>query len=145
MPKTKERVSNAADSVKPYVERAVRDKELRDSLQNAYAAARDIYDELIAPRSRTAIAVRAATDKEIQENFRTALDELRNAAGRIQGRESHTARNVTLVLTGIAIGVLFNPMTGPDTRRWLRDQMFGGSNDFDYSAPPNSSGNNSGA
>src|SRR5580765_1858235 len=101
MPKTKERVSNAADSVKPYVERAVRDKELRDSLQNAYAAARDIYDELIAPRSRTA----------------------------------------TLVLTGIAIGVLFNPLTGSDTRRWLRDRMFGGSDDFDYSSPPNSSGN----
>src|SRR5918911_1654897 len=110
MAKTKERVSGAADSVKPYVDRAIHDAELRDSLQNAYSAARDIYDELIAPRSRTAIAVRAATDKEIQENFRTALEELRNAAGRMQGRESHTTRNVTLIMTGIAIGVLFNPM-----------------------------------
>jgi hypothetical protein len=145
MPKTKERVSNAADSVKPYVERAVRDKEMRESLQNAYAAARDIYDELIAPRSPTAIAVRAATDKEIQDNFRTALDELRNAAGRMQGRESHSTRNATLIVTGIALGVLFNPMTGADTRRWLKDKLFGGSSDFDYSSssPAGTTGNNS--
>src|SRR5919201_2742172 len=141
MPKTTERVSNAADAVKPYVERAISDKELRDSLQNAYAAARNIYDELIAPRPRTAIAVRAATDKEIQESFRTAIEELRRAAARVQPRESHTARNATLLVTGIAIGILFNPMTGPETRRWLKDKLFGGSREFDYSPP--SSGNNS--
>src|SRR4051794_35930639 len=142
MPKTRDRVSNAADSVKPYVERAVRDKEMRESLQNAYSAARDIYDELIAPRSRTAIAMRAATDKEIQDNFRTALDELRHAAGRIQGRESHSTRNATLLITGIAIGVLFNPMTGGDTRRWLKDRLFGGSSDFDYSSSSSGSQGN---
>jgi hypothetical protein len=145
MPKTKERVSNAADSVKPYVERAVRDKELRDSLQNAYAAARDIYDELVAPRSASAIAMRAATDKEIQETFRTALDELRHAASRMQGRESHSTRNATLVITGIAIGLLFNPLTGSDTRRWLKDRLFGGSSDFDYSSPGAPGNNNSGS
>ena len=144
MAKTTERVSNAAEAVKPYVERAVSDKELRDSLQNAYAAARSIYDELIAPRSRTAIAVRAATDKEIQESFRTAIEELRRAASRVQGKESHTARNATLLITGIAIGVLFNPMTGPETRRFLKDKLFGGSNEFDYS-PPGSGNNNAAA
>jgi hypothetical protein len=144
MAKTKDRVSNATGTVKPYVERAVHDKELRDSLQNAYTAARDIYDELIAPRSRTAIAVRAATDREIQDNFRTAIDELRRAADRIQGRSSHTGRNTALLVSGIMLGILFNPMTGPETRRWLKDRLFGGSSDFDYSAPSSSGsdGNN---
>jgi hypothetical protein len=145
MANTKDRVSNAADSVKPYVERAVRDKELRDSLQNAYSAARDIYDELIAPRSRTAIAMRAATDKEIQDSFRTALEELRNAADRFQGRQSHASRNTTLLVTGIAIGILFNPMTGADTRRWLKDRLFGGSSEFDYSSSSSQGNNNSNA
>ena len=32
---------------------------------------------------------------------------------------------MTLLLTGIALGVLFNPATGPDTRRWLRDKISG--------------------
>ena len=121
----------------------MRDKELRDSLQNAYSAARDIYDELIAPRSRTAIAVRAATDKEIQDSFKTAIDELRRAADRFQGRESHASRNTTLLVTGIAIGILFNPMTGPETRRWLKDRLFGGSSEFDYSGSGTPGNNNS--
>ena len=93
MPKTKDRVYNVKDNVKPYVDRAVHDRELRDSLQNAYSAARDIYDELIAPRSRTAIAARALTDKDIQDSFKTAVEEIRRAADRMQGRESHAANS----------------------------------------------------
>lgn len=142
MAKTKDRVSNATGTVKPYVDRAVHDKELRDSLQNAYSAARDIYDELIAPRSRTAIAVRAATDKEIQDNFRTAIDELRRAADRMQGKSTNTGRNTALLVGGIMLGILFNPVTGSETRRWVKDRVFGGSSDFDYSAPTSGTGGN---
>ncbi len=57
--------------------------------------------------------MRAATDKDIQENLRKAVDELRNAADRVQGKEDHSTRNTMLLLTGIALGILFNPMTGP--------------------------------
>jgi hypothetical protein len=139
---TKDRLSNATGNVKPYVDRAMHDKELRESLQNAWDAARHVYDDLLAPRSRTAIALRAATDKEIQDNLRRAVDELRHAGDRLQGKQSHTARNVALILAGVALGVLFNPKTGGDTRRWLRNRLFGGGGDFDYSSP-NASGNGS--
>lgn len=142
MPKTMDRVSSAAGNVKPYVERAVHDRELRDSLQNAWDAARDVYDELIAPRSTAAIAMRAATDKDIQETMKRAVDELRHAADRLQGKQSHTSRNVTLIAVGIAIGVLFNPVTGADTRRFVRERLFGGGSEFDYSSPV-TSGNGS--
>ena len=143
MPKTRDRLSNATGTVKPYVDRAVHDKELRESLQNAWDAAREVYDELLAPRSRTALAMRAATDKDIQDNLRRAVEELRHAGDRLQGKQSHTGRNISLIVAGIALGVLFNPMTGADTRRWVRDRLFGGGGDYDYSAPP-SSGNGSG-
>ena len=31
-----------------------------------------------------------------------------------------------LLLIGVVVGLLFNPVTGPETRRWLKDKLFGG-------------------
>ena len=133
MTKTRDRVSD----VKPYVERAIKDEQLRDDLKNAFTAARDVYDELMGGRSMTRVATRVATDKEIQDNLKSAIDDLRSAANRVQGREGHTTRNTMLLITGIALGILFNPMTGADTRKWLRERLFGESDEFGYQSQPN--------
>jgi hypothetical protein len=136
MAKTTERVAGAAGTVKPYVERAMRDDELRESVRNAYDSARTIYDELIGNRGVTGVATRVATDKDIQAELRSAIEELRNAASRVQGKkvkEDHSGRAATLLLAGIAIGALFNPVTGPQTRKWLTARLFGGDgDDFTY-------------
>jgi len=135
MPKTKDRVTGVAGTAKPYVERALRDEELRDHVKQAYTAAREIYDELIAPRSVTGLAHRVAGDQEIHENLRTAVDELRLAANRLQGRkESHGSRKF-LLLVGVTVGLLYNPITGPETRRWLKGKLFGGGDEFGYDSP----------
>ena len=133
MTKTRDRVSD----VKPYVERAIKDEQLRDDLKNAFTAARDVYDELMGGRSMTRVATRVATDKEIQDNLKSAIDDLRSAANRVQGREGHTTRNTMLLITGIALGILFNPMTGADTRKWLRERLFGESDEFGYQSQTN--------
>ena len=39
---------------------------------------------------------------------------------------------MTLLIAGIALGILFNPMTGADTRRWVRERIFGESDEFGY-------------
>lgn len=122
MAKAKDRVSD----VKPYVTRALRDDEVRENVKSAIAAAREIYDELLGGRSTTAVATRVATDKEIQENLKSAVDDLRKAANRVQGKKEHTTRNATLLLAGIALGILFNPMTGPQTREWISEKLLGG-------------------
>src|SRR5262245_26164020 len=123
---TKERVAGAASNVQPYVERAVSDEELRENVKAAFQAARAVYDELRGNRSMTRVATRCATDKEIQDKLKEALDELRAAADRVQGKKQHSARNATLLLAGIALGIMFNPITGPATRKWLADAIFGG-------------------
>ena len=134
--KTKDKLYDTADTMRPYVDRALHDGDLHDNLKEAFKAARDVYAELLGNRNLTGTAVRAATDKEIQENLKKAVEELRTAANRIQGKEDHGARNTLLLLAGITAGILFNPMTGPQTRKWLLDRITGeNSNDFSYPPP----------
>jgi hypothetical protein len=132
MAKTRDKVMDSAGGVRPYVERAIKDEDLRDNLRSAYESARQVYDELIGGRGVVALGTRVATDKEIQDNLRQAVEELRQATRRIQGKEDHTGRNSMLLLAGIALGILFNPATGPATRKWLSDKLFGGGDDFTY-------------
>ena len=130
--------TNVSD-VKPYVERAIKDEEFRDNLKNAFVAARDVYDELMGPRGVSGKAARVASDKDMRENLRSAIEELRSAADRIQGGPTHKGRNVLLV-TGIALGILlFNPLTGSDTRKWLKDTVLGEEDDFGYQGNSGSS------
>ncbi|HEX2497074.1 MAG TPA: hypothetical protein VHK46_09590 [Gaiellaceae bacterium] len=112
--------------MKPYLTRALQDEEVRENVKNAIATARDIYDELLGGRSTTAIATRVATDEDIQENLKSAIEDLRKAATRVQGKKEHSSRNATLLIAGIALGILFNPITGPATRQWITDKLLGG-------------------
>jgi hypothetical protein len=132
MAKTKDKVTDAAGNVKPYFERALHDEELRENVRNAYESARSIYNELLGNRGVTGMATRVATDKDIQDELRTTVSELRKAADRVQGREAHARRNGGLLLLGIVLGILFNPLTGAQTRKWLSDRVLGGGDDFTY-------------
>lgn len=132
MAKAKDRLADA----KPYVTRALQDEEVRENVKSAIAAAREIYDELVVGRRPSVVAARVATDKEIQDNLRSAIEDLKKAANKVQGKKEHSSRNATLLLSGIVLGVLFNPLTGPQTREWLADKLFGGED-----SSPGSSGN----
>jgi hypothetical protein len=136
-------MANAKDrvaDVTPYVKRAIQDEELRENLRSAFETAREVYAELIGKRGVTGVATKVAGDKEIQDQLRSAIDDLRSAANRVQRGEAHKGRNGALLLAGIALGILFNPMTGPETRRWLKDKIFGEEEEFGYGGDA-SSGN----
>ena len=141
MAKTKDKVSDAAGTVKPYVDRALHDEDLRENVKNAFDSARAVYNELIGGRSAVALGTRVATDKDLQKELRNIVEELREASDRVQGRKEHGGRNTTLLVAGIALGILFNPMTGSQTRKWLSDRLFGGGDDFTYQGGNGSSSN----
>jgi hypothetical protein len=136
MAKAKDRISDA----KPYVTRALQDEEVRENVKSAIAAAREIYAELVGGRRPSAVAARVATDKEIQDSLRAAIDDLKKAANKVQGKKEHSSRNATLLLTGIVLGILFNPVTGAQTREWLSGKLLGEGEDDTSSSRSGNSG-----
>jgi gas vesicle protein len=131
MAKTKDKVADTADSVRPFVERALRDEKLRDDVQSAFATARKLYDELTGTKDMQKAATKVARNKKLQRELREAVDDLRNAAERLQGKTAKPKRRGRrLLLLVIAAAALFNPFTGPETRRKLKDLVTGGSDEF---------------
>ena len=128
MGRQKDTLLTRADTMRPYVERAMSDETLRRDVLRAFGIARDLYGELARDRDRPiAIASRVATDDEIRDKLRDAIEDLRRASDRLQGKKQRSSvRASTLLITGIALGILFNPVTGPETRRFIKDMFSGG-------------------
>ena len=140
MHNTKEKVADATSHVRPYVERAIRDEELRRNVKDAYTSARALYDQLITRNDVTHVATKLVSDEDVQTQLRDVVAQLRTAAGRVQKaqkaakREAEGSSRTTLLLVaGIAIGLLVNPLTGPKLRGWLKKKLFGrGGDGFVY-------------
>jgi hypothetical protein len=140
MPKTTDKVSEAAATVKPYFERAMHDAELRENVRNAYESARAIYDELIGNRGVSGVAKRVATDKDVQDELRSAIADIRSAANRVRGAEEERSSHSGLLLIGLVLAVLFNPITGPQVRKWISERLFGEGDGFTYQGGNGSTG-----
>ncbi|MFN8186413.1 MAG: hypothetical protein U0R69_04990 [Gaiellales bacterium] len=135
------KVKDAAATAKPIAKRLAKDEKFKKNVKNAYGAARTVYDDLFfegaeptAAQARKIVA-RLAQDPELQEELRSVYDELRSAGKRAKkvAKPTHKGRN-TLILSGILIGILYNPKTGPDTRAWLKERIFGPDDTFEFEA-----------
>lgn len=131
----KEKVGVAIEVARPALDRIAKDPELRESMKQAFTSAAKIYAGAAdGASSRTVAAARAVSDPELQTELKKALVSLQKAGDVARGKkESHTARNATLIAAALLVGLLFNPLTGPDTRNWIKDKLFGPEEPFEYS------------
>jgi hypothetical protein len=132
MTKTKERPAVAAEALRPYVKRAMKDPELRDDLVAAFVAARSLYGQLAQGRGVKGKA-ETVSDKDFQKELQELVTELSDATDRLQGKgakhKSRKARNRVILLTGVTLGVLYNPWTGAATREWIMNRVAGENGD----------------
>jgi len=128
MAKTRERVSD----VKPYVERAIKDEEFRDNLKKRVRRG----PRRLRRADGTAWRQRQGGPSRFGQRpaRQFALGDRRppqRSRPDPEGAEPQGPQPAAG--DGIAIGIfLFNPMTGGDARRWLKESVFGEEDEFGY-------------
>lgn len=123
------KLGDTIDTIRPYLERALKDDDFRKDLKDALQAARELYGPLSQGNGLTGSARMLATDKKAQENLRRAFDDLSSAAETIQGKKKGKKGRKALLLAGVVAGALYNPWTGAQTREKLMD-LIGGDDDL---------------
>jgi hypothetical protein len=134
---TKTKANQAADLYStarenPYVQRLIEDEELRDSLSNAFEAARGAYSRATGNSKG---AVKAVTsDKKVQKDLRSAAESLREASEQLRAprrrRKSRLGRLILLSLVAAGIALVLSE----DARKTVLDALFGAEEEFEYTS-----------
>jgi hypothetical protein len=116
----------------PYVQRLVEDEELRDSLRDAFEAARGAYTKATGNGKG---AVKAVTsDKKVQKDLRSAAESLRQASEQLRGpKKRKKSRLGRLVLFALVAGVVALVLS-EDARKTVLDALFGAEEEFEYTS-----------
>ena len=120
-------VGSAADN--PYLRRLMEDEELRDSVRDAFEAARDAYDRL---SSNGSVIDTAIDDKKLHRDVKDAAENLREASNRLRGREKQHrwGRLILIGLAGAALAIILSE----DVRKAVLDKLFGAEEEFEYTS-----------
>ncbi|HEY7256470.1 MAG TPA: hypothetical protein VH476_07270 [Solirubrobacterales bacterium] len=141
MAKTSSRATQTADRASeiystarqnPYVQRLIEDEELRDSLKNAFEAARGAYSRATGNGHSPVKAV--TSDKKVQKDLRSAAENLREASEHLRTpRKRKKSRLGRLILFGIVAGVIAL-VVSEDARKTVLDALFGAEEEFEYTS-----------
>ena len=116
----------------PYVQKLIEDEELRDSLKNAFEAARGAYSRATGNGHSPVKAV--TSDKKVQKDLRSAAENLREASERLQApKKKKKHRLGRLILFAIVAGVVAL-VVSEDARKTVLDALFGAEEEFEYTS-----------
>jgi hypothetical protein len=126
-----EQARHAAQSAgsNPYVRRLIEDDDLRNSVKDAFEAARHAYQRMSNGKG----PVRAVTeDKKVQRDLRTAAESLRDASERLRGKQKrhHWGRLFVVALAGAVLALVLSE----GLRKSVLDRLFGAEEEFEYTS-----------
>ncbi len=112
-----------------YVKRLVEDEDLRDSIRDAFEAARDAYERL---SSNGSVIDTAIDDKKVHKDIKEAAENLRDASNRLRGQEKerHFGRLLLIAFVGAVLALIISE----DLRKALLDKVFGAEEEFEYTS-----------
>ena len=112
-----------------YVKRLIEDEDLRDSVRDAFEAARDAYERL---SSNGSVIDTAIDDKKVHKDIKEAAENLREASNRLRGKEKerHFGRLLLIAFAGAVLALIISE----DLRKALLDKVFGAEEEFEYTS-----------
>ncbi len=114
----------------PYVQRLIEDDELRDSLRNAFEAARGAYGRATGNGKGTVKAV--TTDRKVQKDLRTAAENLRDASEQLRSPKKKKRGKLGRLLMLAIVGGIVALVVSEDARKAVLDALFGAEEEFEY-------------
>jgi hypothetical protein len=113
----------------PYLRRLIEDEDLRDSVRDAFEAARDAYERL---SSNGSVLDTAIDDKKVHKDLKVAAENLRDASNRIRGKQdkNRLGRLLLIAIAGAVLAIIISEYL----RKALLDKVFGAEEEFEYTS-----------
>ena len=116
----------------PYVQRLIEDEELRDSLQDAFEAAKNAYGRATGNGKGTVKAV--TSDKKVQKDLRKAAASMQEASERIRSKPKRRKGGIGRLLLLAVVGGVVALAVSEGARKAVRDALFGAEEEFEYTS-----------
>jgi hypothetical protein len=116
----------------PYVQRLIEDEELRDSLRNAYDAAKGAYGRATGNGKSPVKAV--TSDRKVQRDLRKAAEELRDASETLRAPKKKKKGKLGRILLLAIVGAVVALVVSEDARKAVLDALFGAEEEFEYTS-----------
>ena len=116
----------------PYVQRLIEDEELRDSLKDAFEAAKGAYERATGNGKGTVKAV--TSDKKVQKDLRKASESLQEASERLRSKPKKRKGGIGRLLLLAVIGGIVAMAVSEGARKAVLDALFGAEEEFEYTS-----------
>jgi hypothetical protein len=116
----------------PYVQRLIEDEELRDSLKDAFEAAKNAYGRATGNGKGTVKAV--TSDKKVQKDLRKAAENLQEASERIRSKPKKRKGGIGRLLLIAVVGGAIALAVSEGARKAVLDALFGAEEEFEYTS-----------
>ncbi|HEX5594285.1 MAG TPA: hypothetical protein VFX35_13180 [Solirubrobacterales bacterium] len=116
----------------PYVQRLIEDEELRESLQDAFEAAKNAYGRATGNGKGTVKAV--TSDKKVQKEMRKAAESMQEASERLRSKPKKRKGGIGRLLLIAIVGAVIALAVSEGARKAVLDALFGAEEEFEYTS-----------